>query len=328
MLTKAEILWTRKCNLSCSYCAMVTGEANTFPIERWKIGIGNLSELGCKFAAIYGAEPLEDFNNLPEFIKTCANKGIDTTLITSGITNNFRSKIRTLISNELKSLSMSYDIFPLGKSSSIKSNHAIDELLHFKSVCTDYRDVAAICTLTRTNYNLVPKTIEMLSDKGIWFLFDMIHPNRNQPGSKCKGESLDLLFTENDKIGLFNVLQTVLKLKSEGYLVHVSQSFVESLTCKESSLWNYTWNCTKDSCFPSWITINQDGTVRVCDDYYNENSPEIFIDELYRNWDNFTLIHNQLTKSCPGCCWNTHYDSHRIKEGLIPFSDYNHSKKR
>ena len=65
-IVKAEILWTRKCPLSCPYCSMANGRSNDLSIDQWKKGFDNLKQLGCGFAAFYGAEPLADFNKLGE----------------------------------------------------------------------------------------------------------------------------------------------------------------------------------------------------------------------------------------------------------------------
>ena len=84
MLIKAEILWTRTCHLSCHYCGMATGQRNLRSSHFWKVGLQNLKELGCPFIAIYGAEPLSDFEKLPMFVEDATKLNISSTLITAG----------------------------------------------------------------------------------------------------------------------------------------------------------------------------------------------------------------------------------------------------
>ena len=254
--------------------------------------------------------------------------GIKTTVITSGCVPNFKGKLKRLVDYGLKSLSMSYDMEPLGSSSKLKTANALQSLMRFKQICPDYRDVAAIATLTRTNFKMVPDTIKMLTDKGIWFLFDMIHWDRGQPGSKCKNtkELLSLLFSISDRRELVKVLNDVVRLKQDGYLVHVSESFVNELSNETSLLGQYKWNCACEDNFPAFVTVDTDGTVRPCDDFHiREEEADIKIWDLYNKWETFIETQQDFVQSyCPGCCWNTHFDAHRIKEGTIDFKDYTH----
>ena len=67
-LTKTEWLWTRKCPLHCKYCAMATGQPNMLTLAECRTAIDTLKSLGCGFIAFYGAEPLCDFDKLPETV--------------------------------------------------------------------------------------------------------------------------------------------------------------------------------------------------------------------------------------------------------------------
>lgn len=327
MITKAEILWSRKCFLNCQYCNMATGKENTLSFEDWKRVVDNLKSLRCGFIAFYGAEPLLEFEKLLKVVNYVSQKNIATTVITSGVVPSFEEKIRLLYNSGLRSLSMSYDIVPLGTSSDLKTSRAIRGLQLFQSF-GEYRDVALIVTLTRKNYQRLPETIKMATELDMWVFFDFIHPDRGQPGSKCKNYSgiKELLFTKEDRESLVNVLQEIRSLKEQGYKCHTSKFFIDMIVQDFSVLTDYKWKCN-DGVFPSWVTVDFDGTVYPCDDFKFKDSFVVYGWELLERFDEFSSYwFRQVDKLCPGCCWNTHVDASLIKAGQLPMSDYIHVK--
>jgi MoaA/NifB/PqqE/SkfB family radical SAM enzyme len=180
-------------------------------------------------------------------------------------------------------------------------------------------------TLTRENYPYLTDVIRRMTDKNIWTFFDIIHPDRGQPGSKVKDTNIDLLFAKEDYAPLLAVLDRVLELKKEGYLCHASESFIGMLRRKIPLYKPYSWNCAEERIFPSWVTVDCDGIVKPCDDFYKENVVEIPVWELKDRWEEFGATWRPVVgQNCPGCLWNTHIDSHRIKEGKIPMTNYIH----
>lgn len=327
-IVKAEILWSRKCYLNCSYCAMADGRVNSLLLKDWIKGFDNLKELGCGFAAFYGAEPLNDFNRLPEIVGYAESIGIATTVITSGSVKNFRRKLDLLHQAGARSLSMSYDIVPLDKSSKNKSEKAIDNLLYFQKK-KNIRDVAAITTLTRLNFSEFLHSVVELSKKNIWSFFDIVHDDRGQPGSKCRHYPgiKKLMFKEEDNNKFIDFLKSLKALKEAGNLCHSSHNFMDTIVENPCLLQDYSWNCAKSPLFPSWVTVDCDGVVYPCDDFQPYNPVPIFIHQLSERWEEFCKIWQPIvSRDCPGCLWNTHLDAHFIKDNKLPFSDYIHDK--
>ena len=186
MIVKAEILWTRMCPLRCHYCSMVTGEQNTPDVYYWMRGLDTLKSLNCKFIAIYGAEPLSDFAKLPAFVHYANHLGIDMTVITSGCAVDTLEKLTELYTAGLRSLTTSYDIVDLDLSSKAKSSKALELLEFFRSL-GPVDNVAVVVTLTKKNYKLLYNVMEEMTARKIWTFFDIIHPDRGQPGSKVRG---------------------------------------------------------------------------------------------------------------------------------------------
>lgn len=317
-IVKAEILWTRQCPLACSYCSMNTGQTNSRSLDFWKKGLIELKKVGCKFLAIYGAEPLSDFDKLPQFIKIASNL-FDLTIITSGKVPRFYKKLKILYEQGLRSLTMSYDIIPLDVFSKTKSNKALKALEYFRTL-GPVDNVAVIVTLTRQNYKYLFNTVQTLSKQGIWTFFDIIHPDRGQPGSKAKGWFTELLFTKEDVSLLLIELHKL--YSNTDLLVHASSDFVNKLKENPDIITDFTWNCTESKMFPSWITVDYNGIIQPCDDFRVDTAYELT--DIFNKWDEIKSVWAPCVKDCPGCAWNTHIDAHFIKENIIPINKYIH----
>ena len=150
-LIKAEILWTRKCPLKCSYCSMVDPFIERAPLELMVKGLSNLKDLGCEFIAIYGASPLYDFKGLPEYIEAATDLGILSTVIIDGSGKDDMEKVFELYDYGLRSLTVSYDFSPYDKSSRAKTNSGMFILNQF-STLDDIRDVEFVSTITKDDY--------------------------------------------------------------------------------------------------------------------------------------------------------------------------------
>lgn len=322
MIVKAEILWTRQCPLRCHYCNMVDGRQNTPTIDFWKVGLDNLKALNCKFIAIYGAEPLADFHKLPEFISYACQLGIDLTLITSGVDRKVKEKLKILYTSGLRSLTCSYDIVDLSASSRTKTQKSLPLIEYFRGL-GPVDNVAIVVTLTRTNYKYLYTVMEEMTSKNIWTFFDIIHPDRGQPGSKVKGADESLLFKDED---LSEFLKQFKKIKENKHqlMIHASDLFFDYLLDNPRSIITYDWNCADYKVFPSWVTVDCDGLVYPCDDYQPQVT-DIYLDELVKRWEEFLEFwRKDVKQNCPGCLWNTHLDAHYIKQGLVNILEYVH----
>lgn len=322
-IIKAEILWSRKCSLDCSYCAMVTNKNNTPSIETWQDGIYQLSQLGCSFLAFYGAEPLLEFEKLPQIIFYSKLLGMDSTVITNGVVPDLVNKLKTLYDFGLRSISTSFDITEnMGTDSVIKSRRALNVIDIFRSF-GEVDNVAVITTLTNKNFKKLPQTIKEMSDKKIWTFFDLIHFDRKQPGTKVKNSGINLLFTKDDFKALIDVLYEVKELKNHGYLCHASEIFLNKIIAEQNNI--YTWNCSKEKSFPAWVTVDCNGEVYPCDDFHMKAPTKYDVWNIYDKWEEFCASQKAaVANHCPGCCWNTHIDACAIKEEKLPLTDYIH----
>jgi len=328
-IVKAEILWSRECNLSCSYCSMKRreGELNPLPLADWKKGILELKKLGCSFLAIYGAEPLKRFDDLPEFISYIKNQEMECTVITSGAVPLFHDKLKILYDAGLRSLTMSNDISSGNETSSkCKSNLAQQGLQYFKSL-GPVNSLGYVVTLHRQNYQDLPDFIRSNTKQGIWTFFDLIHQDRKQSGSKVSDVSPSLLFEKEHVESLKSIIRTVISLKREYQLIHCSESYLKSLLGYSGDV--CVWNCAIgefEHMFPSWVTVDCDGIVFPCDDFCDRRSDMLVnVIDLHSRWQEFSIYwKRRVIQGCPGCAWNTHMDAHFIKSGKEPLGGYVH----
>lgn len=307
---------------------MATGKENTLSVHQWKKGIFNLKELGCKFIAFYGAEPLLEFKKLKDVVQYAELMDIDTTIITNGTIVKTKDKLREMNEMGLRSLSMSYDPLPLDKSSQIKSLKALDTLLWFKNL-KNIRDVAAIATVTTANYKNLPEMVEVMSKHGIWTFYDIYHYDRGQVGSKTSNRAFEFEFKDWEVRDIVNVLSKVNQMKKDGYLVHTNQHYIDILKKDRNILMNYDWNCADYDQFPSWVTVDCDGIVYPCDDFQPKLVEPFHVTKLADRWELFSTKMRLMTKAiCPGCFWNTHVGAHAIKGGIENINDYVHGRRK
>jgi len=327
-IVKAEILFSRQCPLDCSYCGMKNEKQNNRSINEWFIGLENLKSLGCQFAAFYGAEILMEFDKLKKVVGYSESIGIATTIITSGAVPDFKKKLRELYDNGARSLTMSNDLCTTDPSSRRKTEQTLSNLQFFNEY-PECRDVASITTLTRQNFHHLPEAIKKHTEMGIWTFFDFIHPDRGLPGTKCRGNAEGFVFEDEDFPKLAEVMDEVCEMKEQDYLVHVSKEYINLMKQNDFSLLkNYNWNCAKLDVFPSWVTIDCDGSVHYCDDFQEQRKqPKFDMTTLFKDWDKFCRHGKKLVGTrCRGCAWSTHIDAHYIKMGINDIDSYVHGR--
>lgn len=341
LLTKAEILWTRRCPLKCSYCAMIDYDFPKAPLEQMLEGVDRLADLGCGFFAIYGSSPLwgNEFDGLPEFIQKAESRGILTTVITDGIDKKTKEKLRVLYEHGLRSLTVSFDGGESPHASreakwadrhtKLKSSRGLDLVRWFRDEFDDLRDVEVVATVTKLNWRNLLEWIPILSAEGIWFSFDFLHPDRGHPGTKCKGDGGDLLFrdTPEDKAEVAQFVAALAHLRHDGALVHQSKHFLEMVGYSPEVVTQFSWKCSAANNFPAWVTIDADGSVLPCDDFFTDRGLKVWDLDEQTLMELGIFYRAEVEEKCKGCAWSTHWDAVRIRDTGEGFDSYTHQVK-
>lgn len=313
---KAEILFTRYCNISCKYCGMKRKNVAEISMELWRKGLENIKALGCDFCAIYGAEPLTRFERLKQFLKECTEIGIKNSVITNGI-GLTRDKFAELYQSGLRSITLSCDAWvPCDlhcpdEETTEKSRQAIRIISLLKTLEDEFpmRDIEVIATLTKKNLRQFPDMLRFFSSQGVWTSFDFIHSNRQMRGSKCPPISVigDLLFSPADDPEVLAIFDEVRKLRQEGCLLHQTEGTLDFLM-RDANYRRQTWHCS----YPGWISVDADGSLLGCDDFPDKVLGTFKIWELEKNWETFRGVWRERVKHCQGCAWTTHWMSEKM----------------
>lgn len=321
-IIKAEFLWTKKCPFSCSFCGMVQNERakkgeflDDEILTKWYKGIDNLKLIGCEFIAIYGAEPLTRMNGLPEIIKYQRSVGIEQTIITA---LHRPKNIRKLIDEGgLNSLTVSYDLKVTDEDRMEKSDNGVRLLNDFPEI----EDRACVITLMKDNQDIFLNGAKDVLDHGYWLLFDLVHPEyagvdpkTGYNLSKCLGDVEEF---KPDVSKVENIINTLIEWKKEGKKIHASLDLLENIKNRYTSangIVRNSYHCGKMDSL-GWVTIGPELQVYACDDWQMEY--KYTIDQMIstEKWvEFFEWRKEEALKTCPGCMWNTHYNTHEIIE--------------
>lgn len=303
---KAEILFTRRCPTLCSYCAITTATVKNkpdMPIHEWITGLAQLRRIGVSFLAIYGGEPTVRRADLPVFIREAKRLGFDLTVITAciGMTPD---RWVELIQAGLDSVTVSLDAPPdaeyVEPDGQIRRTTAVLDSLSF--VRTRVRDIEVVMTVSSSNLGLVLPMLDWADRMGYWVNFDLQHPDRGQPGSKCKGSAP--AFEEDDKEGASAIFREVLRRKREGVRIHNSEAVL--MAWANGSLFDYEWRCTD----PFWLSVDCDGSMMYCDDSYDSSINQFSVTTLHARWEEFlTAWYAWRDQSTCHCAWATHFQA-------------------
>lgn len=300
---KAEILFTRRCNLRCPGCSMVRNDTPELDSSGWRLVIDRLNALGVGFFAIYGAEPTLEFHKLCDFVRHTTDLGIACTVI-SNATNLTPESLRELKVSGLDSITLSLNT---PKATTLRDRCTLS-LLRSGILESLFKDVEVSFTVSKDNYLDFLEYLESPLGKRFWTSFDLLHHDRGNPRTKCSGPAPDLSFLPELK-------KKLLELKRSGVSkIHQSEASIEML--RES----LDWICRPD---PSFLTVDCDGTLMACDDCsmpvrHNLTSPSFDIEA-------FVLDRAHAVRSvCRGCCWTTHFMSDEMVDAPAGLSYFKH----
>jgi MoaA/NifB/PqqE/SkfB family radical SAM enzyme len=145
----AQIIPTRRCNLSCAYCNEYDAVSPPVPTEVMLQRIDRLAALGTSIISISGGEPLLH-PDLDLIVRRIRERGMIATLITNGYLLS-RDRVRRLNSAGLDQLQVSIDnVNPDG--SSKKSLKVLDRKLQWLAECAEF-DVTVNTVLGSSSRN-------------------------------------------------------------------------------------------------------------------------------------------------------------------------------
>ena len=344
LITKAEVLITRRCNIQCGTCRVIEPALDLFgkptmgahaemSVERWCRAYDVIFDcMGASFSAIYGGEPLVfGDDKLCEIFKHLAKKRNgqrDFSIISNGIGLN-RTRAQRFLRAGLESWTSSVDCYTeeeLGdKHMNGKTRAGLRALELTKQL--GYRDTMAIVTITARNLDYVIPTVEFLCKQGHWVGIDVLHYQRGD-GQYTFSSTREQMFKMGVLLGpghmdkLSSIADTLMERHSD-LLVFPTMRVLEMMKEQRYAV-DLTWKCTPAHA----ITVDYNGLIGLCDDRmptgYSDERRKLAVrmnparrawhildfelegKKLLKQWDRFLRWYAADLKHCDGCFWMTH----------------------
>jgi len=298
---KAQILITRKCNLSCQYCKISKKNMKELSLNEWKEAILILDNLGIKFIKIMGGEPTlkQDLEDLIRFIKT--NTKIKVALFTNSVLTCKRidSLMDSKIDQYITSIDTINAVHSFNKDNAIKSGQGLKALLYL--VKKGFTDLRANIVVGKNNIQDIPRIVKYLSEKGIYSSLTPVHVGKEKFWQyRCPSSNLQL--RPCDKKEVDKTFDELLRMKKEGALIANSEQFI--IDWSKYAI-GTSWRCR----VPPVLWIDSDGKMMCCNDIRGRTSSlSIFNLKDKVKYKRFIELIKKDAKKCPGCFYNCQYD--------------------
>jgi len=332
-------LLTRKCNLNCSYCAIVKNYKG-LPEEYPKINHYIKNEMSTEtvirgleqfklhnpdcFNIFYGGEPLLH-PDLSEIINYCNKENIHYTIITNN-SDEIQPMIEDLLlkTDYIAGLTSSVDpvIFEKDLSDDIikKSVLGLKRLTKYKDII---KDRVAEITVTKSNLQYLYPLVKELTENGISSSITFI--------DIAKSPYYDFSDVTDRKELVYpssQLVNQIEKIFHDELDVHMGkQLFKKIFAALPSDL-----NCDIDKNLHN-ITIDADGSVRLCLRIRGVNAPCFVLNDIFiNNWDINPYLELNISKDkklyCKGCNWTCILMSKLIDEENVDKGELIHSQRR
>lgn len=320
-------LLTRKCNINCSYCAIVKDYPNkpqSYPnmlhyyqnemtteyiIETLKkIKLHNPDA----FHLLYGGEPLLR-KDLPEIINFCNDNDIHYTIITNN-TDAVQPMIEDLISKTsyIQGLTSSIDPLILDDDSETDNDRykkCVAGIARLQKYKGKINDLVAEITVDNTNIDHLYNLVKMLTDMGINSDITTVDIKKNMYYDFSNVSDEKLLVPKSDKVkGIFQ------KIIDDKLNVHMA----DTLLMKIWDILPANLNCGLENNVHN-MTIDADGSLRLCLRIRGVVTPNLKAydgimsnGKLHPSYKDFIRIDKQ--NYCKGCDWSCPIMSLMISE--------------
>lgn len=255
-----SLFFTRKCNLNCRYCkASKVNNGSDISIEKWKIIIDQLHNLGCRHITIYGGEPTLR-PDLPELLKHCTKKGIMTHIVSNGTLID-EDLLQELIRYGYFILGISVDNFEVSKpTEKIYRPELIELLREIKTKYPNYIDICFNIIINRENFKNIVDLIKKLSEHIVCeFSLDPVHSSQSPNQAYSYRNFCPDLKLRSQEMCRFRDL--IFKLKKCNIVIWGTKRYYYFYNKWYNN--KYKWNCDAGDLYYS---INNDGKIMLCEE--------------------------------------------------------------
>jgi len=299
----------------CKQCNIVetnSGLKNA-TLEEIDMIASNIRKIGGGIVLLTGGEPFLR-KDLPEIVKIFKKYTLDVRLQTAGHKVSTEKLIQETYDAGAKDINISLDSLIPEKQDYINSvpgswHSAIQTIAKVSKIYTQSAICSIGCVLSRLNYYEIPSILEFASSMG-WYL-SLVPVHITDPSLKMgfRSHESDFIFRREDIPRLESVIEKLISMKKQGYLLFDSIDFLRSsleFIKKGKPTWRKDDVC--DSPF-LYFAVRPNGDMMVCCDWQIPGSQVSLIDtEFPDKYKSKKLISEvqTVTKSCNGC----HYGSY------------------
>lgn len=319
IITEAQVLLTRRCNLDCSYCKLTRKKMNELSPNQWKRSFLNMESIGIRTVKILGGEPtiFEGIEELIRFIND--NTGLRFALLSNSVMSD--EKLNRLaeagIQGYFASVDKITDIKKNNTHSGVKSRCGFEKLLKLRDM--GVRILGANIVITKENLHDLPEMISELTENGIWSnLCPVISGNEDFWEFRSDSSDNGIRLTDEDRDDIDIVMKKLVDMKRDGLKIAVPESYLLNMSGHGV---DNDWKCTE----MLQLRIDSDGGMMLCNDYrgniaekYNivDMNPELYL-QFRKEWNEERRVFD-----CPGCYWSCFLNAeYNLNRGINEF-DY------
>lgn len=303
---ECQIFLTRKCNISCEYCAVPSKyiKGSELDLEEWIRVIHSLEKWGISHIKLLGGEPTQSPYILPllRFLRDETN--LEYLIISNSVVNDMM--LRKLVDAGLNRYVTSVDdIEPKNENDiALKSNRGLNALMKLQS--WGVKNLAANVVISAVNVDQVHKTIGYLLAHGFGVNLCPVIVGNGEPyweyrtnvGSRMKLTNVPLVHIKM-------MIERLIDIKNNfPDLFFTTERYLQGLATYGVHL---NWKCWEVNNRPPQLRIDSNGMLMLCPDIRGELSLNMLTMSYddYKSYLKIDWKREVERYRCPGCYWSS-----------------------
>jgi MoaA/NifB/PqqE/SkfB family radical SAM enzyme len=294
---------TRRCNLKCDYCGAYKRlpeygpEGNQRVVEAIQDAFPDLT-----FWCLLGGDLTVWGEELIPFVKFLSDKKLFYGITSNSVWIN-QDRAERLMDAGLSNWTVSCDSLEgLVGGRGAKAAAARNAIDIFRGL--GLKDIHCMVTVSRDTIEGTPAVVRWLSERGIWadvapFIWGKHGYYDYSPHGPTKG----LALMDEDVPRLRTMLNELLKMREEGFLVH---NMAEYLAAWPDYIVRQDWKCRA----PWNLMVDADGALKPCLHLFGKKTRDFTVWNIKeRGWDAFLEAWKEdVAELCQGCFWNCQFE--------------------
>lgn len=307
-IVNAGVRITRNCTMRCKYCNITARKRKDLSYEEWKDAFKIVKNFGVSDVVLLGGEPTK-YEHIIELVDYLVN---DLNMNISLTTNAFKNEeiVLKLLEIGLTRLGFSIDSLDSNNSISYLKNKCGLELLN-KIIDKNikYNKLVDYVVLNKKNAKDIEELVKYMTSKNVSTYFIPFHSGNE--GSFEHRKNDDLYAFKKEDLDLYNeAIDTIIKLKNDGYMIDNSFEFLEM---SRQHIVDLDWKCDG----LSELRFDSDGSMLCCCDNVGEVNDRFTIFDLKdeKKLNEFIKLRRKDASKCSGCLWPSSFEAER-KRGM------------